>query len=52
MFAGCQSTDLRGNVFLDLLCPGDQLMDHNYVGGIWLGGIWVDVMSDIAHSTL
>ena len=52
MFAGCQSTDLRGNGCLDLFCPGDQLVDHDYVGGIWLGAIWVGVMSEVTPGTL
>ena len=52
VFAGCQSTDLQGNGCLDLFCSGDQFVDHDYVGRIWLGGIWVGVVSDVTFGTL
>ena len=47
MFARCQNIDLRGSGCLDLFCPGDQLVDHVYIGGIWVG-----VMSEATPGTL
>ena len=37
---------------MDLFCPRDQLVDHDYVGGIRLGGIWVSAMSEVTPGTL